>query len=451
MGGVLPHAGSNPALPAIKILNMTTKTKIPDKFHIWTVGCQMNVADSQRVDVGLKRLVLNEEKNIEDADIVVINTCVVRQSAEDTATGLLGRLKQKNKKNTYICVTGCMVESTTKTLEKRFPQVDLWAKPQDTPKIIENIADFLNLSSDGCVENLIPEKSKFAEFVPIVQGCDKFCTFCVIPYRRGRETSKPMEEVFNEINHLVENGTKEVTLLGQNVDSYGHDLTPKMDLSDLMYKIHDIPNLLRIRFLTSHPNDMSIKLINTIKDLPKVCQCINLPFQAGSNRILANMRRGYTRDQFLRKVDQIRNIIPNVTLTTDLIVGFPGETEDDFKDSLDILNKVHFDKVHFAAYSERKGTYAFRQIEDDIPVQIKRQRANIVNDLQDKIQGELNSKYLNKEYEVLIEGKSKEQFYGRTDGDKLVYVRNLKEDSLGKMLKTKVIDYSPYSLIAEKK
>lgn len=411
----------------------------------------MNVADSQRVDVGLKRLGLNEEKNIEDADIVVINTCVVRQSAEDTATGLLGRLaKQKNKKSTFICVTGCMVESTTKTLEQRFPQVDLWAKPQDTPKIIENIADFLNLSSDGCVENLIPEKSKFAEFVPIVQGCDKFCTFCVIPYRRGRETSKPLEDIFNEINNLVENGTKEVTLLGQNVDSYGHDLTPKMDLSDLMYRIHDISNLLRIRFLTSHPNDMSLTLINAIKDLPKVCQCINLPFQAGSNRILANMRRGYTRDQFLRKIDQIRNIIPDATVTTDLIVGFPGETDSDFEDSLDILNKVNFDKVHVAAYSERKGTFAFRQIEDDIPVQIKRQRLNIVNDLQDKIQKDLNSKYLNNQYEVLIEGKNKDKFYGRTEGDKLVYVENLNNEFLGEMLKTQIIDYSPYSLIGEK-
>jgi tRNA-2-methylthio-N6-dimethylallyladenosine synthase len=430
---------------------MTTKNKTVEKFHIWTVGCQMNVADSQRVDVGLKRLGLNEEKNIEDADIVVINTCVVRQSAEDTATGLLGRLaKQKNKKSTFICVTGCMVESTTKTLEQRFPQVDLWAKPQDTSKIIENIADFLNLSSDGCVENLIPEKSKFAEFVPIVQGCDKFCTFCVIPYRRGRETSKPLEDIFNEINNLVENGTKEVTLLGQNVDSYGHDLTPKMDLSDLMYRIHDISNLLRIRFLTSHPNDMSLKLINAIKDLPKVCQCINLPFQAGSNRILANMRRGYTRDQFLRKIDQIRNIIPDATVTTDLIVGFPGETDSDFEDSLDILNKVNFDKVHVAAYSERKGTFAFRQIEDDIPVQIKRQRLNIVNDLQDKIQKDLNSKYFNNQYEVLIEGKNKDKFYGRTEGDKLVYVENLNDEFLGEMLNTQIIDYSPYSLIGAK-
>ncbi|MBP05568.1 MAG: tRNA (N6-isopentenyl adenosine(37)-C2)-methylthiotransferase MiaB [Chloroflexi bacterium] len=430
---------------------MTTKTKITDKFHIWTVGCQMNVADSQRVDVGLKRLGLDEEKNIEDADIVVLNTCVVRQSAEDTATGLLGKLaKQKKRKSTFICVTGCMVESTTKTLAERFPQVDLWAKPQDTPKIIENIADFLDLSSDGCVENLIPEKSKFTEFVPIVQGCDKFCTFCVIPYRRGRETSKPMDQIFDEIKQLVDNGTKEVTLLGQNVDSYGHDLNPKMDLSDLMHNIHDISKLLRIRFLTSHPNDMSIKLINTIKDLPKVCKCINLPFQAGSNRILANMRRGYTRDQFLRKIDQIRNIIPDVTLTTDLIVGFPGETELDFLDSINLLKEVKFDKVHVAAYSERKGTFAFRQIEDDIPQKTKRERLNEVNKLQDTVQNILNSKYLNKFYEVLIEGKNRDKYYGRTEGDKLVYVENLNETFIGQILKTRIIDFSPYSLIAEK-
>ncbi len=411
----------------------------------------MNVADSQRVDVGLKRLGLDEEKNIEDADIVVLNTCVVRQSAEDTATGLLGKLaKQKKRKSTFICVTGCMVESTTKTLAERFPQVDLWAKPQDTPKIIENIADFLDLSSDGCVENLIPEKSKFTEFVPIVQGCDKFCTFCVIPYRRGRETSKPMDQIFDEIKQLVDNGTKEVTLLGQNVDSYGHDLNPKMDLSDLMNNIHDISKLLRIRFLTSHPNDMSIKLINTIKDLPKVCKCINLPFQAGSNRILANMRRGYTRDQFLRKIDQIRNIIPDVTLTTDLIVGFPGETELDFLDSINLLKEVNFDKVHVAAYSERKGTFAFRQIEDDIPQKTKRERLNEVNKLQDTVQNNLNSKYLNKFYEVLIEGKNRDKYYGRTEGDKLVYVENLNETFIGQILKTRIIDFSPYSLIAEK-
>ena len=430
---------------------MTTKEKKIDTFHVWTVGCQMNVADSQRVDVGLKKLGLNEEKDINNAGIVVLNTCVVRQSAEDTATGLLGKLaKQKKKNNIYICVTGCMVESTTKELKQRFPHVDLWAKPQDTSLIIENIADYLELSSDGCLENLIPEKSNFTEFVPIVQGCDKFCTFCVIPYRRGRETSKPLSQVVDEVTKLSENGTLEVTLLGQNVDSYGHDLMPKKDLSDLMYAIHEIKKILRIRFLTSHPNDMSIKLIETIRDLPKVCEFINLPFQAGSNRILANMRRGYTRDQFLRKADQIRTLLPNTTLTTDLIVGFPGETENDFDDSIDVLNRVKFDKVHVAAYSERKGTFAFRKIEDNISKQEKRRRLNVVNDLQETIQLELNKKFLLKDCEVLVEGVMRNKIYGRNEGDKLVYLQNYDDSYVGKMVKTKIIDASAWSLTGAK-
>ena len=354
-----------------------------ESYHIWTVGCQMNVADSQRVDVGLDKLGLVKESNIENANIIVLNTCVVRQSAEDTATGLLGKLlKFKNNDKRYICVTGCMVESNTKNLTQRFPQVDLWAKPQETSKIIENIADYLNLSSEGCVENLIPKKSNYTEFVPIVQGCDKFCTFCVIPYRRGREISRTIDEIIFEIETLASNGTLEVTLLGQNVDSYGHDLNPKVDLSDLLIEVEKIPKIKRIRFLTSHPNDMSIKLLETIGSLDKVCESVNLPFQSGSDRILANMRRGYTRDQYLSKIDQIKSILPNSTITTDLIVGFPGEKEEDFEDSIDVLKKVRFDKVHVAAYSERKGTYAFRKIDDNIPVNIKRLRLNIVNKLQ---------------------------------------------------------------------
>ena len=343
-----------------------------------------------------------------------------------------------------------MVESTIKDLELRFPQVDLWAKPQDTSKIIENIADYLDLSSDGCLENLIPEKSKFAEFVPIVQGCDKFCTFCVIPYRRGRETSKPLNEVVKEVGYLANNGTLEVTLLGQNVDSYGHDLLPKKDLSDLMYSISEIENILRIRFLTSHPNDMSRKLIETIRDLPKVCKSINLPFQAGSNRILANMRRGYTRNQYMRKIEEIKSLVPDATITTDLIVGFPGETEKDFQDSLDILNMVKFDKVHVAAYSERKGTYAFRKIEDNLTQQEKRKRLSVVNELQDKIQFDLNSKYLNNEYDVLVEGIVRNRLFGRTEGDKLVYIQDGDESMIGNIHKTKIIEISSYSLIGEK-
>ena len=422
-----------------------------ESYHIWTVGCQMNVADSQRVDVGLDKLGLVKESNIENANIIVLNTCVVRQSAEDTATGLLGKLlKFKNNDKRYICVTGCMVESNTKNLTQRFPQVDLWAKPQETSKIIENIADYLNLSSEGCVENLIPKKSNYTEFVPIVQGCDKFCTFCVIPYRRGREISRTIDEIIFEIETLASNGTLEVTLLGQNVDSYGHDLNPKVDLSDLLIEVEKIPKIKRIRFLTSHPNDMSIKLLETIGSLDKVCESVNLPFQSGSDRILANMRRGYTRDQYLSKIDQIKSILPNSTITTDLIVGFPGEKEEDFEDSIDVLKKVRFDKVHVAAYSERKGTYAFRKIDDNIPVNIKRLRLNIVNKLQEEIQLELNNKYLNSVYKILIDGKSKDRFYGRTLGDKLVYINDINSSDLGSIIETEINDVSPYSLSGSK-
>ena len=422
-----------------------------ESYHIWTVGCQMNVADSQRVDVGLDKLGLVKESNIENANIIVLNTCVVRQSAEDTATGLLGKLlKFKNNDKRYICVTGCMVESNTKNLTQRFPQVDLWAKPQETSKIIENIADYLNLSSEGCVENLIPKKSNYTEFVPIVQGCDKFCTFCVIPYRRGREISRTIDEIIFEIETLASNGTLEVTLLGQNVDSYGHDLNPKVDLSDLLIEVEKIPKIKRIRFLTSHPNDMSIKLLETIGSLDKVCESVNLPFQSGSDRILANMRRGYTRDQYLSKIDQIKSILPNSTITTDLIVGFPGEKEEDFEDSIDILKKVRFDKVHVAAYSERKGTFAFRKIDDNIPVNIKRSRLNIVNRLQEEIQLELNNKYLNSVHKILIDGKSKDRFYGRTLGDKLVYINDINSSDLGNIIETEINEASPYSLSGSK-
>ena len=422
-----------------------------ESYHIWTVGCQMNVADSQRVDVGLDKLGLVKESNIENANIIVLNTCVVRQSAEDTATGLLGKLlKFKNNDKRYICVTGCMVESNTKNLTQRFPQVDLWAKPQETSKIIENIADYLNLSSEGCVENLIPKKSNYTEFVPIVQGCDKFCTFCVIPYRRGREISRTIDEIIFEIETLASYGTLEVTLLGQNVDSYGHDLNPKVDLSDLLIEVEKIPKIKRIRFLTSHPNDMSIKLLETIGSLDKVCESVNLPFQSGSDRILANMRRGYTRDQYLSKIDQIKSILPNSTITTDLIVGFPGEKEEDFEDSIDVLKKVRFDKVHVAAYSERKGTYAFRKIDDNIPVNIKRLRLNKVNKLQEEIQLELNNKYLNSVYKILIDGKSKDRFYGRTLGDKLVYINDINSSDLGSIIETEINDVSPYSLSGSK-
>ena len=266
-------------------------------YNVWTVGCQMNMSDSERLGAGMSGLGLDLCDKPEDADVVVLNTCVVRQTAEDTATGMLGKLKKVKDQNPdrMIVVMGCMVGPSDTDLRRRFPQVDLWARPQDFNPILETVAfrhGIENGDLDGCLANLVPNDPKVATFVPITHGCDKFCTFCIIPYRRGRETSRLLPELVDEAKMLVQRGVKEITLLGQNVDSYGHDLDDRKDLADLMEAIQYVDGIDRIRFLTSHPNDMSTRIIQSIADLPKVCETVNLPFQAGDDIVLANMRRG---------------------------------------------------------------------------------------------------------------------------------------------------------------
>ncbi len=416
-------------------------------YHVWTVGCQMNVADSQRLDLSLERMGLAREEKIENADVVIVNTCVVRQAAEDTATGLLGRLgKQKfEAPDRVIAVMGCMVGPDHADLKRRFPQVDVWARPQEFQPIVETVGARTGLSTEGCLANLTPQKPNVATFVPIVHGCDKFCTFCIIPYRRGREMSRPVSELVDELTRLVDRGVKEVTLLGQNVDSYGHDLRPRVDLADLMEQVHEVSGLERIRFLTSHPNDMSRRIIRAIADLPKVCENVNLPFQAGDDRILAEMRRGYTRGQFLDRIDEIRATIPRVTLTTDLIVGFPGETEAEFQQSVRLLERVRFDKVHSAAYSERKGTFASRRIPDSVTRDEKKRRLHTVNDLQTRIQTEINADLVGQEFDILVDGETRGRLRGRTRGDKLVYVTG-GGPALGDTVRTGITGASPWSL-----
>ncbi|MDP7193975.1 MAG: tRNA (N6-isopentenyl adenosine(37)-C2)-methylthiotransferase MiaB, partial [Dehalococcoidia bacterium] len=364
-------------------------------YHIWTVGCQMNKSDSERLATGLEELGLQENNDLESSDVIVLNTCVVRQSAEDTATGLLGKLKKiKNiKPETVIGVMGCMVGPNSKTLSRRFPHVDAWAIPQEFEKILDPVAQVVDNDLSGCAPDLVPGKPKVATFIPIIHGCDKFCSFCIIPYRRGRETSRTIQDIYQETKLLIDRGVKEVTLLGQNVDSYGHDLNPKSDLADLFYSIHDIEGLERIRFLTSHPNDMSIKIIEAIRDLPKVCETINLPFQAGDDEILKVMRRGYSREEYFEKVDLIRETIPNVSMTTDLIIGFPDETESQFHKSVEVLEKIRFDKVHASIYSERPGTIASRKYRDNIPKEEKKRRMQVILNLQEKICLENNIKF----------------------------------------------------------
>jgi tRNA-2-methylthio-N6-dimethylallyladenosine synthase len=419
-------------------------------YHVSTVGCQMNVSDSERLSSGLDNLGMEHNESIE-SDLVVINTCVVRQTAEDTATGLLGRLKKEKEKNPtmMICVMGCMVGPKTNELERRFPQVDIWAAPQKFEKILEPVSKIVNDESlDGCLPELIPIQPKIASFVPIIHGCNKFCSFCIIPYRRGREISKPISEIVLEVEKLVRRGVKEVTLLGQNVDSYGHDLPQKTDLGDLLCEINKIENLLRLRFLTSHPNDMSTKIISSIRDLSKVCETINLPFQAGDNEVLQNMRRGYSREEYLQKVKEIRELIPNVSMTTDLIIGFPGETDAQFDQSIDLVKKVKFDKVHASIYSDRPGTIASRKMGDDVTREQKKTRMAKLVEVQKKICTELNLKFQDTIQQILIENVTDQGFSGRSRLDKLVYV-NGDNISIGDFVEVKIVETRTWSLTGE--
>ena len=407
----------------------------------------MNVSDSERLSSGLKSLGLENSEN-ENSDLVVINTCVVRQTAEDTTTGFLGKLKKlkKDKPEMMIVVMGCMVGPKTNELEKRFPHVDIWAAPQKFQKILDPVSEILRKNdTDGCLPDLLPLEPKIASFVPIIHGCNKFCSFCIIPYRRGREISKTIHEIKDEVLTLTRRGVKEVTLLGQNVDSYGHDLKPNKDLADLLYEINSIDELIRLRFLTSHPNDMSTKIIKAIRDLPKVCETINLPFQAGDNEVLERMRRGYTREEYIDKVTEIRETIPNVSMTTDLILGFPGETRGQFMKSLEMVELIKFDKVHASIYSDRPGTIASRKMGDDVSRDEKKWRMAQIVEAQKKISHELNLKYIDTYQNVLIENFADNSFSGRSRLDKLVYLSG-ENIEIGDFVEVKINETRTWSL-----
>src|SRR4030042_1561757 len=323
------------------------------KYYIWTIGCQMNKAESQKVADYLELAGYQATDTLQKANLVVLNTCVVRQSAEDKIVGMLGYLKgmKSQKPDLSILVTGCFVDSEIKQLEKSFPHVDLFFKPSDYLRLLE-WAEKQAIAVPKDMACLPPSQStKVSAFIPIIQGCNNFCSYCIVPYRRGRERSRPIDEVVSEVAELAGLKTREVTLLGQNVNSYGHDLPEPCDLSDLLAVLNSIIGLDRIRFLTNHPKDMSQLLIQTIASLDKVCRHINLPLQAGNDAILKAMRRGYTVEQYRQLVGSIRRYIPEVALSTDVIVGFPDESDEQFKQTLGILEEIRFDTVHVAIYS----------------------------------------------------------------------------------------------------
>lgn len=397
---------------------------MPGRYYLWTVGCQMNKADSEKLAAGFDRMGLRPVDRMERADIVVINTCAVRQHAEDRAYSKLGRVRElkKQRPGLKVAVMGCMVGLKTDDLIRRFPQVDVFARPQQFEPIIELI--------DGPAEDLggefwpstyaIPEGP--TAFVPVVHGCNKFCTYCIVPYRRGREKSRPMPEIVREVAYLTANGVREVTLLGQTVEAFGHDLPDQPDLGDLMRELSAIERLQRIRFLTSYPKDMTHRILEAIAHLPKVMECFSLPVQAGSNAVLESMRRGYSREEYVEKIHEVRALMPNAGITTDVIVGYPGETDADFEATCEILEELRFDKVHVAAYSPRPGTIAFRKMEDDVPVPIKAERLHRVEAIEARISQEINDAYLGTCQEILVEGVRGEQPFGRTRTGKLVHL-----------------------------
>jgi len=406
----------------------------------------MNKADSDRLGSALDQLGLTPSNSRTEADIVVLNTCVVRQNAEDKAVGTLTSLKPNKEANPekIIALMGCMVGPKTEPLERRFPFVDVFMRPQQYDPLIDLLSERLGVDPEGCIGPLSAAPS-VSTFIPIIHGCDKFCSFCIIPYRRGRETSREISEIVYESEMLVARGVKEITLLGQNVDSYGHDLSGSVNLSNLLSAVNEVKGIERIRFLTSHPNDMDDSIIDAVGGLDKVCEHINLPFQAGDDDILQSMRRGYTNYEYRKIIDKIRRKVPGVSLSTDLIVGFCGETDQQFESTLQLVRDIKFDKVHSAAYSTRKGTIADRKMIDNVPEEIKKDRLRQINDEQEGISSEINSRVLGECHEVLVEGKKDGRWFGRNRNDKLVFFDSA-ETEKGDMTIVKIEETSPWFL-----
>lgn len=415
------------------------------RYHIWTVGCQMNKADSDKLAAGLERLGLEEAARPEDADLVVLNTCSVRQHAEERAISKLGVLKKlKGHRDLKIAVMGCMVGPRTDDLRRRFPYVDVFTRPQEFDPILEVIGiDEENLGGEFWPRTFGVPGGPTA-YVPVIHGCDKFCAFCIVPYRRGRERSRPIAEVREEVEHLVARGVREVSLLGQTVEAYGHDLPERPDLGDLLRALHDIDGLYRLRFLTSYPQDVTERILRAVAELPKVCRHFNLPVQSGDDGVLERMRRGYTPAEYRQKLDLLRRLMPEAAVSTDVIVGFCGETEAEFRRTYDLLAELRFDKVHVATYSPRPGTIAWRRLPDDVPQEVKMERLRAVEDLEARIAGEINGALLGRTVEVLVEEEKGGKLGGRTRSGKLVHFSG--EARPGDLARVVIERASPWSL-----
>lgn len=444
------------------------------KYHVWTEGCQMNVADSQRLESAFEKLGLESTPRAAEADVIVLNTCVVRQSAEDKAYSYLQSLRplKDRRPETVIGVMGCLVGiKHNGRLRERFPWVDVFAPPSDPAPIVNflrqregfvieqaEVAQRFAMQDNEIVLPLHQRGKLVAAHVPVVLGCSHACTFCIIPFRRGVERSRSMDEIMTEARSLVAQGVKEITLLGQIVDRYGYDLQSASDsrlltsdfrsstpLVDVLRLLNDLDGLERIRFLTSHPNWMTDELLDAVAELPKVCEHIEVPVQAGHDEVLARMRRGYTADDYRRLIERIRRKLPHGSIATDIIVGFPGETETQFQATYDLLAELRLDMAHIAKYSPRPQTLAQRTMPDDVPPEEKERRRKAIEDLQERIVGEINARLLHQTVEVLVEDQHKGKWRGRTRTNKLVFFED-DRDWRGKRANVTITWTGPWSM-----
>ena len=437
------------------------------KYMIQTFGCQMNEHDSENLAGMLDAMGYESTMMTDDCDLIIYNTCAVRENAELKVYGNLGHLKLAKRKNPdlKIAVCGCMMQQphVVKEIKSRYKHVDLVFGTHNLykfPELLTNTMDSDKLlvdvwDVDGEVVEGLRSSRKFElkAFVNIMYGCNNFCTYCIVPYTRGRERSRTPEDIINEIKDLAAKGTKEITLLGQNVDSYGKTLEEDITFAELLRMVNEIEGIERIRFMTSHPKDISDEVIYAMRDCDKVCEFLHLPVQCGSSRLLKKMNRHYTKEDYLRIIEKAKAEIPDIAFSTDLMIGFPGETEEDLLDTIDVVEKVKYDNAFTFIYSKREGTPAAK-MEDQIPEDVKHERFNRVLSKVNEILVDLNASYVGKTVEVLIEGKSKtdeSKFTGRTRQNKLVNftVKNPEANLLGTLMNVKITESNTFSLVGE--
>ena len=424
-------------------------------------GCQMSERDAETLTEITRQAGYTSSAELESADLVIVNTCCVRESAENKILGKIGELKKlkDNNPNLKIAISGCMVQQpgALERLRKRAPHVDIWAGTHN----LHEFAVLLEKAERGVkVAEVWQEPKKILESTPLAErgklqanvnimyGCDNFCSYCIVPHVRGRERSRKPEEIVQEIKDLVTGGCREITLLGQNVNSYGKEFSPAYDFADLLRDVDQIPLLSRIRFITSHPKDLSDKLIETVAQGGKLCEHFHLPIQSGSNLILERMNRKYSREYYLSRVRKIRELLPLATLTTDIIVGFPGESEEDFEQTLAVMNLVHYSQAFTFMYSKRSGTLA-ADMEDQIPLDVKKRRLQRLMSVQNQKSLEWRQQMIGKVYEVLVEGPSKtnpERLTGRTRGNELV-VFSGGSKLIGSLVNVRILEAGSWTLL----